>query len=381
MLKAVIKVGIALSLSGHFAAQGNQAQHGLLLWAEDVNNTGGLFVRDRGGKQSVELTVHDDESRREPAAARAEELIVKDRADILIGPYSSVLTLAVAPVAERYRKAMWNHGGSSDAILRGSFHFTVSIPSPASRYFVGILEMVKALDPSSSRVALLHGSSGTFPRAVISGAEVYAKENGLRVILKAPYPPTLAGFASLVARVAASRPDVILGVGRTEDDLRLACQLRTQRVGARVMGLVATPIQLFGQNLGKDANGFFGPSQWEPGVRGQPDVGPTSAEFVARFRDRFRKEPDYPAAQAYAAGLVAQRCVESAGTLQDEPVRKVANELALTTFYGGFELDATTGEQIGHKMLVIQWQGKTKRIVWPPEMAEARPQVPSHPYI
>jgi len=377
----VIKVGIALSLSGRFAAQGNQAQHGFLLWTEDVNNTGGLFVRDRGGKQPVELLIHDDESRREPAAARAEELIVKDRADILMGPYSSVLTLAVAPVAERYRKVMWNHGGSSDAILGGSFHFTVSIPSPARRYFISILEMVRALDPSSSRVALLHGSSGTFPRAVVSGAEACAKENGLRVILKAPYPPTLAGFASLVTRVAASRPDLILGVGRTEDDLRVARQLRTQRVGARVTGLVAAPIQLFGQNLGRDANGFFGPSQWEPGVRGQPDVGPTSAAFVARFRGRFRKEPDYPAAQAYAAGLIAQRCVESAGTLQDEPVRRMANELALSTFYGGFELDAATGGQSGHELVLIQWQGETKRIVWPPQIAEARPQIPSYPYV
>jgi branched-chain amino acid transport system substrate-binding protein len=377
----VIKVGIALSLSGRFAAQGNQAQRGLLLWAEDVNNTGGFFVRDRGGKEPVELVVHDDESRREPAAARVEELIVKDRADILIGPYSSALTLAVAPVVERYRKVMWNHGGSSDAILRGGFHFTVSIPSPARRYFVGILEMVKVLDPSSSRIALLHGSSGTFPRAVVSGVEAYAKENGLRVVLKAPYPPTPAGFASLVSRIAASRPDVILGAGRTEDDLRLACQLRARRVGARVMGLVAAPIQLFGQNLGKDAHGFFGPSQWEPGVRGQPDVGPTSTEFVARFRDRFRKEPDYPAAQAYAAGLVVQRCIEAAGTLQDEPVRKMANELAITTFYGGFKLDAATGEQIGHELVVIQWQGKTKRIVWPLEIAEAQPQIPSHPYL
>jgi len=377
----VIKVGVALSLSSRFATQGKQAQHGLLLWAEDVNNTGGLFVRDHGEKESVELVVHDDESTRGSVAARAEELVVKERVDILMGPYSSVLTLAVAPVAERYRKVMWNHGGSSDTIPHSSFRFTVSIPSPASRYFVGILEMVKALDPSSSRVALLHGRSGTFPLAVVSGAEAYAKDNGLRVVLRAPYSPTPAGFASLVSRIAASQPDVILGAGRTEDDLRLVRQLRAQRVGARVMGLVAAPIQLFGQNLGKDAHGFFGPSQWEPSVRGQPDVGPTSAEFVARFRDRFWKEPDYPAAQAYAAGLVAQRCIEAAGTLRDEPVRRMASELAMSTFYGGFKLDAVTGEQIGHELVIIQWQGKAKRIVWPLEMAEARPQIPSHPYV
>jgi branched-chain amino acid transport system substrate-binding protein len=377
----VIKVGIALSLSGRFAVQGNQAHHGLLLWVEDVNNTGGLFVRERGGKELVELVLHDDESRREPALARVEELIVKDRADILIGPYSSALTLAVAPVVERYRKVMWNHGGSSDAIFRGSFRFTVSIPSPARRYFVGILEMVKALDPSSSRVALLHGRSGTFSCAVVLGVEAYAKDNGLRVVLRAPYPSTPPGFASLVSRISASQPDVILGAGRTEDDLLLARQLRAQRVGARVMGLVAAPIQLFGQNLGKDAHGFFGPSQWEQSVRGQPDVGPTSAEFVARFRHRFWKEPDYPAAQAYAAGLVAHRCIEAAGTLRDEPVRRVASELTMSTFYGGFKLDTVTGEQIGHELVIIQWQGKAKRIVWPLEIAEARSQVPSQPYV
>lgn len=370
------KVGTTLSLSGRFAAQGAQAHRGLLLWAEDMNAAGGLYVQDRSGKEPIELVIHDDESKKRRAAILTERLIAQDKVDVLVGPYSSVLTLAAASVAERHSKVMWNHGGSSDTVSKGGFRFSVSVPSPASRYFAPILEMARTLGPSAKQVALLYRARGTFPRAVVEGAEAYAKENSLEVVLKAPYPQEPTGFAPLVDRVVACRPDVILGVGRTEEDLRLARELRAQQVESRVVGLVAAPIWLFVETLGEDANGFLGPSQWEPGVRAKPDVGPTSEQFVARFREHFGEEPDYPAAQAYAAGLIAQACIEAAGTLRGEPLREAADELAFTTFYGGFELDAATGEQIGHKMVVAQWQGGTKRVVWPPEVAEARPQVP-----
>jgi ABC-type branched-subunit amino acid transport system substrate-binding protein len=139
----------------------------------------------------------------------------------------------------------------------------------------------------------------------------------------------------------------------------------------RTIGLVATPIALFQQTLGVDADGFVGPSQWEPGVRYQPDIGPTSAQFVARFRERFGVDPDYPAAQAYAAGLIAQHCVAVAGTLADEALRAAADALALTTFYGPFQLDAATGQQVGHELVVVQWQAGQKEIVWPPRAATA----------
>ena len=373
----MISVGAVLSSSGRFAAQGEQARRGLILWAEDVNAAGGLDVRDRGGRRPLELIVYDDESRSGPATARAARLIVEDRVDLLVGPYSSVLTLAVAPLAERHRKVLWNHGGASDALAGRGLRFVVNLPSPASRYFAVVLEMVKALDPAAGRVALLHGARGTFAQAVSAGVEAHARDGGFEVVFNAPYPPSGADFTSAVVEVTARQPDVILGVGPTEADLEFARQLKAHRVRARVLGLVAAPIQLFKQVLGPDAHGFVGPSQWEPGVRHRPALGPTPAQFVAHFRDRFGVEPDYPAAQAYAVGLVAQKCVEGAGTLRDEPVREVANGLAVTTLYGDFKLDARTGAQVGHALVVVQWQGQAKPIVWPPAVAEARPQIPT----
>ena len=55
-------------------------------------------------------------------------------------------------------------------------------------------------------------------------------------------------------------------------------------------------------------------------------------------------------AQAYAAGLVAQRCVDDAGTLDQGAMRQAAAALNMTTFYGGFRIDPTTGRQVGRQV-------------------------------
>jgi len=40
------------------------------------------------------------------------------------------------------------------------------------------------------------------------------------------------------------------------------------------------------------------------------------------------------------------------------------------TFYGDFKIDPVTGNQIGHRILIVQWQSGNKFIVCPEEVAE-----------
>jgi ABC-type branched-subunit amino acid transport system substrate-binding protein len=226
---------------------------------------------------------------------------------------------------------------------------------------------------------------------VIGGARSHATRLGLTIVLDEPYPedalsPALSerereredeGLTALVARLASLQRDLILGVGTTEADLAFAQELRRQHVQPAVVALVAVPIERFREVLGADADGFCGPSQWEQKLQGEPDLGPTSAQFSADFRARFDLEPDYPAAQAYAAGLVAARCAEIAASLNDDALRRVAATLDLTTCYGRFRLDPDTGQQVGHTMVVAQWQAGRKQIVWPASAATASLQVGS----
>jgi branched-chain amino acid transport system substrate-binding protein len=75
-------------------------------------------------------------------------------------------------------------------------------------------------------------------------------------------------------------------------------------------------------------------------------------------------------AQAYAGCLVLQRCLEVTGSLDQQALRQTANHLDFTTFYGRYRIDPATGRQLGHVMPVVQWQGGTKVVVWPPEMRQ-----------
>jgi hypothetical protein len=121
----------------------------------------------------------------------------------------------------------------------------------------------------------------------------------------------------------------------------------------------------------------LGPSQWEEGARFAVDVGPRQADAVRALRAEVvpTLRPgsggvDYPAAQAFAAGLIAMRCAEEAVTTADHPLLETARGLRCTTFFGRFGL-GDDGRQEEHEILVVQWQEGLKRIVWPPSMAEA----------
>ena len=393
-MTGTIGTGAALSLSGRFAVQGEQARRGLELWVEQVNRQGGLLVAPGAPRRRVTVRVYDDGSKIAGAAAGTERLIVQDRVDLLFSPYSSVLAIAAAEVAERHGRLLWNHGGSSDALEQRGWQRVVTVLSPASRYFGPVLEMAtqaaRLAGCPLQTVALLHGASGTFPQAVIAGARAHAASLGLQIVMDATYPlaprdplslarergPGGEGLSGLLAQLARLQPDLILGVGTTDADLTFAQELRRERVQPTLCALVAAPIERFHEVLGPDADGFCGPSQWEPTLQGQPDLGPTSSQFSHDFRQRFGLEPDYPAAQAYAAGLIAARCVEIAGSFDDDALRQAAAALDLSTFYGRFRLDPRSGQQVGHTMVVAQWLAGQKQIVWPPAVATASPQLP-----
>ena len=274
--------------------------------------------------------------------------------------------MAAAQAAEELGIVLWNHGGSADTIHQQGFHRTVNILSPASDYLAGVPEVVLQTNPAATRLAVLHSSTGAFSHSVATGAIAKASELGIDTILHDTFDSPATDLTALLQRMEAAEPDLLIGVGRIEDDLLLAQQLPFDI--ECMVALVATPIDQFRQSLGQNSEGFVGPSQWEPSARPQIDYGPTMKDIT----DRLGPQPDYPMAQGYAGGLVAQRCIKEAGSLDQQALRQAASTLDFTTFYGRFKLDAT-GRQIGHQVLLIQWQRGRKVIVWPPALAQALP--------
>lgn len=356
-------IGLTVSMSGRYAHPGGQALVGAQAWVDDINRSGGLRIDEA---LPVRLVHYDDESSVRRCAELTERLLAHDRVDILLGPYSSGLALRAARVAEGHQHVIWNQGGASETIYQKGFDWVVGILTPPNRYFHGIVDMVRAQRPSARIVAIAHSTAGAFPREVASGAETRCRDQGFDSIRVHPYPAGTREFQPILEQIASDRPDLVLSVGRIEDDLRFAQQFARQVSGVEYVGLIATPLTHFSETLGAAAEEFIGPSQWEPDASFEPDYGPTSDEVLNRLTARYPGGFDYPMAQAYAGCLVAQRCILEAGSLENSEVRRVASVLDFTTFYGRFRIDAASGRQMGHTMPVVRWRQGRKTVVWPP---------------
>ena len=368
-----IRFGASISTSGRYSLQGRQALAGLQAWVKATNVEGGVMISHLGGKLPVALIHYDDASSPERAVANAERLIQVDRVRVLIGPYASDLTREVARVAHEHGKLLWNHGGASDDIHRPG-HAVVGIPTPVSRYFTGLLELVRSLDADAQKAAALYRRGSRFGRLATRGAQAAGRRSGL-VIAALTYSSLPEDLPQLVAKLRRQRPDLILGAGSFEDDCAIARESITAGMGAKAFAFTAAAMQEFGQALGTSAEGILAPSQWEPEARYVVDFGP-SAQQVAKRIGAMGSASDYPAAQAYAACLIAQRCLEEAGSADDAALWRAACALDCTTFFGRFRISPRTGIQSGHEMVWVQWQGGRKVVVWPPSVAQARPVHP-----
>ncbi|MGO9754936.1 MAG: hypothetical protein ACLP22_26365 [Solirubrobacteraceae bacterium] len=108
-----------------------------------------------------------------------------------------------------------------------------------------------------------------------------------------------------------------------------------------------------------DPEGLLAPVQWHPQTRTSPELGPSSAELIADARASALSELDYVAAQAYAAALIAGRCLE----LDPDDPLGAARRLRTTIFFGAFELDPATGLQRGHTLSVVRWSRTRQELV------------------
>jgi branched-chain amino acid transport system substrate-binding protein len=204
--------GVSLSLSGASGLQGRDALNGIELRADHV---------EREGKIAVRLIACDDDSSAERAPENVLRLLTRERVDLLLGPYSSGLTMAVAPLAEAHGKILRNHGGASDAVWQRGWRHVVSVPSPAGDYLRTLPQLVERRDPGARRISVLHAEAGSFAAYVATGVADGAKRTAFDVIRLIPFDSPLRDAQPLIEEALAAGPDLLVEVGRFEDDMAI----------------------------------------------------------------------------------------------------------------------------------------------------------------
>ena len=172
------KIGLSATLSGRHAVQGRESLRGIKLFIDHLQARGGIKTGE--GKSLVpELVFYDDGSVAEKTSENTLRLIEKDRVDILLGPYSSSLTLACVETAEKVQRVVWNYGGSLDDIPSHSRGRIVSAITEASSYFHAVVDMIHGLSTEAAEIAVLRLKGSRFSETVSEGALLRAEKLGM----------------------------------------------------------------------------------------------------------------------------------------------------------------------------------------------------------
>jgi branched-chain amino acid transport system substrate-binding protein len=354
-IKTEVAVGLSISLTGKFRPLGQQALQGIRLWQSYINAQGGIAVRN-GGKRSVRLIWYDDRSQIRFARKNVFQLLEEDKIDILLGPYSSSLTMAVAEIAEEHKKVLWNNGGSSDDIFSNGRRYLVGIASPASDYLRALPHWLAEEHPALRRICVLYSAGGTFgwqvARGILESVLVVAGQS----VELVPINSSFENYDTILRTLFDIDPEVVVLAVAFQDELGLMRTRHRWPSTVREVAAVAAGVRAFSTELGQTAEGVLGPSQWEPGMTFPNIAGPTSDWFLDSFQRQFGQTPNYIAAGSFATGLVLTECIRQAASLDDEKLRSTASDLDCNTFYGRFRIESRTGIQTGHRVLLIRWQ-------------------------
>jgi branched-chain amino acid transport system substrate-binding protein len=379
-----IVMGGPISLSGPYAKEGSQGLWGFQVAEKWINDVYG-GVRLEGKKIPVKYVHYDDESKKENVTSLLERLIVTDGVKFVFAPYTSGLTLAGAPVAEKYKALYNSHGGASDRTFEQGYKYSVQTIVLGSRYHVDMFDMMKKVDPKAIKFAMLY-EDDEFSRSVREGALEYQKKLGFKVVFDRTYPSKVQDMTPALTELAAAKPDFLLGGGHFPDGQLLGRQMTDLGVDVKAASILVAPtLQAYYDALRTAAEGIIAPAHWEIGVKFGPQTtpkgmkyfGPTQEEFLSSFRKISNGvDPDYHGIEATAAMFSYVLGIEAAKSLDTDRVRATMGKLRFISAYGDWGIDPQTGKQIAHKSVLTQWQKGKKEIVWPQEAATAKPCYP-----
>ena len=188
-----IKIGISVSQSGDFSADGKAYVQGYSLWADNVNKHGGLLGRQ------VALDFVSDASSTTQVVTNYQKLITVDHVDLILGPYSSLLTKPASVVANRYGYAMVEGSGGAPTVFNRGLHNIFDVSVPIANSLVSFADFITSL-PASQRPTTAAYATEDDPttQPATDNARKVLEQAGIKTISSQIYP---AGTGKLWAWV------------------------------------------------------------------------------------------------------------------------------------------------------------------------------------
>jgi branched-chain amino acid transport system substrate-binding protein len=369
-----LTVGTLFASTGPFAALSQAQLAGLRFWAEQVNASGGLYVRAMHATMPVRIVALDDLSSISRAGQEYLDLVQQRHVNVLVSDYGSLLTSPAVPIAQQngvylfdptatdpefFTTSIFGNGASDMVMAAAPSDGVLSAELARAIHLLGVRKIVVLYDTSPFAESQSNGLQqaligyGITPIAMLpvdsstlSGATGAAGNSGA---------VTATDYSKQLATLAALHPDAVIEVGYVPDDLAFFQQLAARHDGFRMVFTVNAGLALAQLEASLPRCALAGTYTFlPPPFRAYPHVsaGLTTAQFQQRFlARRGTSGPARDVAGAipgYTTGLVAQQILARAPGLDPDSMQRAALALSgsLRTLDGTFRIDKQ-GVQLG----------------------------------
>jgi branched-chain amino acid transport system substrate-binding protein len=386
-----VVIGVIIPLTGPAPGTGQDVKAGAEFGADLVNGgvkgaegspllgAGWSGIPGLGGAK-VKLVFADSQASPEVGRAEAERLITTVKPSAIMGAWHSGVTVAIAPVAERYRIPHASISTALELTQRGfQYFFRVGVNSAQGGevLFQYLDHMAQREGKKGQKLGILHedtASGVNFAKAI----EEMARAKSIPVTLRVSYSREQANMDSEILKLKSAGIDLLVQSSYTSDGIIIT---RTMRK------LDYAPALIFSQGgfdddpkwyeaVGDDAN--FGSKRqlWSPALSA---TKPILKVVNDEFRKRYGRDINDNSVRYISMVQVLADAMNRARSADPPAIQKAL----VTTDLKAEQLLMVHGvrfddkhDNVLAKAMVAQIQERQPKIVFPPEAAMAKPVWP-----
>jgi branched-chain amino acid transport system substrate-binding protein len=285
-----IRIGAVFPISSNAAGLAGPELTGVRIAADQVNADGGIAGR------KIELEVRDLRARSEADAVMRD---LRERGvRIVIGAYSSDLSIAASDAADRAGLLYWEAGAVADRLTGRGLPMVFRVGASGSNLgsnssAFAATELASRLGKAISALRIgIAVADDEYARSVADAADATARERGMPVVVRRSYNLSVPNWPSVMADLAAARPDVLILASHIPDGIafRQAMLASGLKVGALIGSTMAECDPDFAGELGADAVGIFASDRPTAGFQASA-LNSEAAAAYARFAADWAKAP------------------------------------------------------------------------------------------
>ncbi|MBW1713238.1 MAG: ABC transporter substrate-binding protein [Deltaproteobacteria bacterium] len=207
------KVGAVFSVTGRASFLGDPEKKTAVMIEEKINASGGI------DGHPLKLIVMDDEGDATKCNLAVKRLITQDKVPVIIGPSLSGLSIAVVPVAEKYKVPLISCAASYKIVwndkAKKPYKWVFKTPQSDSMAAEAIYSHMKA--KGISKIAILSVTTG-FGQSGRGELLKYASKYGMKIVADEKYGPKDTDMTTQLTKIKGLAPQAIVNwsIGPTQ---------------------------------------------------------------------------------------------------------------------------------------------------------------------